>query len=171
MIPFCIILYSSSVIRRQTGSGKTYSMGTSFDNGIHREQQGIVPRFISDLYQQMEAQKSQSPDFQYQVSVSFLELYNEDLIDLLNRQPNQRRRSALGMPTPDAIEVSIREDVFGNIYWSGVREEPCADPEELLRYVALQEPLHVEIRTFVAYIPVKACCRRAHCVEPQVQPI
>ncbi|KAI9284931.1 hypothetical protein BC943DRAFT_352770 [Umbelopsis sp. AD052] len=116
----------------QTGSGKTYSMGTSFDNGIHREEQGIVPRFISDLYQQMEAQKSQSPDFQYQISVSFLELYNEDLIDLLNRQPNQRRRSALGMPPPDSIEVSIREDVFGNIYWSGVREEPCADPEELL---------------------------------------
>jgi hypothetical protein len=109
-------------------------MGTSFDNGIQREQQGIVPRFISDLYTQMEAQKSESPEFQYQVSVSFLELYNEDLIDLLNRQPSQRRRSTLGMPAPDTIEVSIREDVFGNIYWSGVREEPCSDPEELLRY-------------------------------------
>jgi hypothetical protein len=121
------------VLFRQTGSGKTYSMGTSFDNGIQKEQQGIVPRFISDLFRQMEAQKLESPEFQYQISVSFLELYNEDLIDLLSRQPNSRRRSTQGIPVSDTIEVSIREDVFGNIYWSGVREEPCSDPEELLR--------------------------------------
>lgn len=32
-------------------------------------------------------------------------------------------------------EISIREDVQGNIYWSGVREEPCHDPDELLGYL------------------------------------
>ncbi|KAG2174943.1 hypothetical protein INT43_006005 [Umbelopsis isabellina] len=115
----------------QTGSGKTYSMGTSFDNGIQKEQQGIVPRFISDLFAQMEAQKLEMPEFQYEISVSFLELYNEDLIDLLNRPQTSRRRSTQGIPPAESVEVSIHEDVFGNIYWKGVREEPCSDPEEL----------------------------------------
>lgn len=109
-------------------------MGTSFDNGIQKEQQGIVPRFISDLFAQMEAQKLQLPEFQYEISVSFLELYNEDLIDLLNRPQTSRRRSTQGIPAPESVEVSIHEDVFGNIYWKGVREETCSDPEELFRY-------------------------------------
>jgi hypothetical protein len=32
--------------------------------------------------------------------------------------------------------VQIREDIHGGIYWSGVREEPCSSPDELLRYLA-----------------------------------
>lgn len=57
--------------------------------------------------------------------VSFLELYNEDLVDLLN---HQKKRTG--------HEVQIREDVHGQIYWSGVREEACANPNELLQYLS-----------------------------------
>lgn len=75
--------------------------------------------------------------------VSFLELYNEDFVDLLNasaqqQHQNNRKRSnsvshiqAISAP----CEVQIREDVHGQIYWSGVREEQCSSPEELLRYL------------------------------------
>ena len=58
---------------------------------------------------------------EYQVLVSFLELYNEELLDLLNPQSKKK------------CEVQIREDVNGNIYWAGVREEVCETPEELVK--------------------------------------
>ena len=44
-----------------------------------------------------------------------------------------RRRGTTG--TSNNNDISIREDVQGNIYWSGVREEPCNDPDELLGYL------------------------------------
>ncbi|KAI8093344.1 uncharacterized protein BX664DRAFT_357800 [Halteromyces radiatus] len=124
----------------QTGSGKTFSMGTALDGNLHSEQQGIVPRFISDLFERMESKHQSSDD--YQVYVSFLELYNEEFVDLLNTQDtsnfgNNRRRSQSAGSLPNtACEISIREDIQGNIYWTGVREEPCSDPDQLLSLLA-----------------------------------
>lgn len=88
----------------------------------------------------MEHKHQQSTD-DYQVYVSFLELYNEEFVDLLNipepvSSGNQRRRTQSGgFPSGGVIgncDISIREDVQGNIYWTGVREEPCSDPDQLL---------------------------------------
>lgn len=67
--------------------------------------------------------------------MSFLELYNEDFVDLLNassQQFSRKRSNSVNNQTP---EVQIREDVCGQIYWSGVREEPCSSPDDLLRYL------------------------------------
>lgn len=97
---------------------------------------GIVPRFIQDLYHRVDQKKTASANYDYQVLVSFLELYNEDLVDLLNMQQynnHQRRRTQSG---GSICEISIREDVHGNIYWAGVREEPCSNPNELLGFLA-----------------------------------
>lgn len=76
------------------------------------------------MFDRLEDKKNNDPEYESQVYVSFLELYNEDLVDLLNFQQRQR-----------ACDISIRQDVQGNIYWSGVREEPCSDPRELLGYL------------------------------------
>ncbi|KAG1449902.1 hypothetical protein G6F46_010728 [Rhizopus delemar] len=106
----------------QTGSGKTYSMGTALEEHIDSEHQGIVPRFIHDLFHRLAVKKEGGgEEMEYQVLVSFLELYNEDLLDLLNPQSKKK------------CEVQIREDVNGNIYWAGVREEVCETPEELVK--------------------------------------
>lgn len=78
----------------------------------------------------MHERKKQSPDYKFEIYVSFLELYNEELVDLLNPQTSQRKKGGSG--SGGGVEVSIREDVAGNIYWSGVREERCHSPEELL---------------------------------------
>ncbi|KAI7858799.1 hypothetical protein BDC45DRAFT_497663 [Circinella umbellata] len=116
----------------QTGSGKTYSMGTAIDGNIGSEDhQGIVPRFIRDLYERLEQKKATTPNYDYQVLVSFLELYNEDLVDLLNMQQKQQQRQR----TQSNCDISIREDVHGNIYWSGIREETCSSPSELLSFL------------------------------------
>ncbi|KAI9282205.1 hypothetical protein BY458DRAFT_497488 [Sporodiniella umbellata] len=105
----------------QTGSGKTFSMGTALEEeGPH---QGIVPRFVKDLFDRLQDKKKQEPTLEFTVRVSFLELYNEELVDLLNPQCKKK------------CEVQIREDVNGHIYWAGVQEEVCETPEALVKYL------------------------------------
>lgn len=89
-------------------------MGTSTrSDPVH---QGIVPRFTENLFQWI--QNAGDPT-KFKVKVSFLELYHEDIIDLLN--------------TNAAASVNIREDVFGNISWSGVHEQPVGNAADLLK--------------------------------------
>ncbi|CAO3642767.1 unnamed protein product [Cunninghamella blakesleeana] len=118
----------------QTSSGKTYSMGTSLENSVNPEQEGIVPRCILHLYQTLQERMGTIPGFEYEVYVSFLELYNEELIDLLNPYHTHKRKGGVTGTAP--AEVTIREDIAGNIYWSGVKEELCSTPEELLGFLA-----------------------------------
>ncbi|CAO0800621.1 unnamed protein product [Mucor circinelloides] len=104
----------------QTGSGKTYSMGTSTTADLSAEHVGIVPRFAENLFNWVECQQNQCDNnTQYSVKVSFLELYNEDIIDLLNT--NNKNAS-----------ITIRENANGNITWSGVQEELIQGSADLL---------------------------------------
>lgn len=80
----------------------------------------------------MQKRENENPEYRYEIYVSFLELYNEELVDLLNPQTAQRRKSVAGLNSAGSTEITIREDVAGNIYWSGVREERCYSPEDLL---------------------------------------
>ncbi|CAG8438739.1 7862_t:CDS:2 [Ambispora gerdemannii] len=112
----------------QTGSGKTYSMGTAIDgSSITPEHQGIVPRAITYLFRELEARQALDPTFKYEVAVSFLELYNEDLIDLLNPASHENHKKGNKSDT-----IHIREDSNGRIYWLGVKEVTVSSPEELL---------------------------------------
>ncbi|KAJ1977155.1 hypothetical protein H4R34_003696 [Dimargaris verticillata] len=106
----------------QTSSGKTYTMGTGMSDAYALEptQQGIIPRAIHTLFQFLSLQP---PEWvTYQVTVSYLELYNEDLIDLI--------AACQGRPRPP---ITIREDTRGRIYWSGVREEPVYSADDVFR--------------------------------------
>ncbi|KAI8074623.1 hypothetical protein BC940DRAFT_288690 [Gongronella butleri] len=110
-------------------------MGTALDEHLHSEYQGIVPRFIHELFQRLE---SKGHDFQ--VHASFLELYNEEIIDLLNVQESSERRrissNSSGVHGASfhgtTCDINIREDMQGQIYWTGVREEACATPDDLV---------------------------------------
>ncbi|KAG1149520.1 hypothetical protein G6F37_007937 [Rhizopus arrhizus] len=119
----------------QTGSGKTFSMGTGLEATVNPEHEGIVPRCIIDLFRRLREQSESSEEFRYEVYVSFLELYNEELIDLLNPHTAMKKKGNLPA-NASPVEVTIREDIAGNIYWSGVKEEICHSPEELLSFLA-----------------------------------
>lgn len=101
-------------------------MGIGLDavKNLSASESGIVPRFIDSLFKGLE-EKQQSPNYSFQVCVSFLELHNEDLVDLLC--PNVKRK--------EGLNLTIREDSHGNICWSGVREEVVSSPQELMGYV------------------------------------
>ena len=62
--------------------------------------------------------------------MSFLELYNEELIDLLNPQSRENNKQGKS-------ELMIREDINGQIYWAGVKEVEVALSDELLEYAFL----------------------------------
>ncbi|OAD69614.1 hypothetical protein PHYBLDRAFT_91038, partial [Phycomyces blakesleeanus NRRL 1555(-)] len=65
----------------QTGTGKTYTMeGDLSDHaGKHGPEAGIIPRTIYKLFETLDAQGAE-----YSVRVSLIELYNEEIRDLLN---------------------------------------------------------------------------------------
>eukprot|EP00472_Partenskyella_glossopodia_P010666 CAMPEP_0197528996 /NCGR_PEP_ID=MMETSP1318-20131121/27008_1 /TAXON_ID=552666 /ORGANISM="Partenskyella glossopodia, Strain RCC365" /LENGTH=730 /DNA_ID=CAMNT_0043084311 /DNA_START=121 /DNA_END=2310 /DNA_ORIENTATION=- len=71
----------------QTGSGKTYTMSGKEEQigkgGFHDpETDGLIPRSLSYMYAQIKALKSEGKEVS--VSASYLEIYNEQVYDLLN---------------------------------------------------------------------------------------
>ncbi|KAL0106196.1 hypothetical protein PUN28_016124 [Cardiocondyla obscurior] len=72
----CIFAYG------QTGSGKSYTMMGSGDN------KGIIPRLCDNLFDMIA--KQQSSELTYKVEVSYMEIYNEKVHDLLDPKPNKQ---------------------------------------------------------------------------------
>ncbi|CAE6478436.1 unnamed protein product, partial [Rhizoctonia solani] len=108
----------------QTSSGKTYTMSgidldgdpSDPDNGM-----GIIPRAVATIFAKAREQKEErGAAWQCIVKASFIELYNEDLIDLLADDAAGRR------------EVQIREDKDGTIIWGGLREVPVKNVADVL---------------------------------------
>jgi kinesin family protein 4/21/27 len=65
----------------QTGSGKTHTMGTS---GAGAGGAGIIPRAVALLFAELDSAKhSESPPDDIQLNVSFIEIFKEDVRDLL----------------------------------------------------------------------------------------
>ncbi|KAL3674980.1 hypothetical protein V7S43_000905 [Phytophthora oleae] len=86
----------------QTGSGKTHTMQGS-GNGQMR---GIIPRAIEMILQECETLKQQG--WNYVTKVSFLEIYNETLKDLLSMKNNADEK------------LSIKKDARGGVYVPGL---------------------------------------------------
>lgn len=112
----------------QTSSGKTFTMtGIDLDadpndpsNGM-----GIIPRAVSTIFARCRELKQERGDsWQYSLRGSFIELYNEDLIDLLNMEDGAGK------------QVQIREDKQGHIFWEGLREVTVRGPNEVMRYAS-----------------------------------
>ncbi|XP_066595687.1 chromosome-associated kinesin KIF4 isoform X2 [Prorops nasuta] len=89
----------------QTGSGKTYSMGTDYSSV---EDLGVIPRSIEEIFAVMQSKD----DWEFNVKVSFMELYQEQLYDLLtNKQRNQSmvdlREDSRGIKVVGATEQTV----------------------------------------------------------------
>lgn len=96
----------------QTGSGKTHSMGTNY---VGMGEKGIIPRVTYDIFERIKSKE----DWSFKVAVSFIELYQEQLYDLLSDK--QRSKSI----------VDIREE-GKNIKIFGITEREVTNAQETL---------------------------------------
>ncbi|BET02482.1 KISc [Nesidiocoris tenuis] len=90
----------------QTGSGKTFTMGTNYSG---QGELGVIPRVLYEIFEQIEART----DYSFVVSVSFLELYNEALYDLLTDKPKEQsivdmREASDGICIPGLTEKPVK---------------------------------------------------------------
>jgi len=111
----CIFAYG------QTGSGKSYTMmGTP-------TQPGLIPRTCEDLFQRIES--NNSPHISYTVRVSYFEVYNEHVRDLL--APSHT--SSVDHP----YYLKIREHPVEGPYVKDLTDVPVKNYHELLRYMRM----------------------------------
>ncbi len=111
----CIFAYG------QTGSGKSYTMmGTP-------SQPGLIPRTCEDLFQRIDS--NVSPHISYTVRVSYFEVYNEHVRDLLS-PPRLASDS-------HSYYLKIRESPTEGPYVKDLTELSVKNYSELLRYMHL----------------------------------
>lgn len=81
----CFLGYNATILAYgQTGSGKTHTMGTGSTIGLSHEQIGIVPRVFDFIFDELDNRRRQSEFSTFELKVQFLELYGEELHDLLD---------------------------------------------------------------------------------------
>ncbi|KAH9701008.1 kinesin-like protein KIN-5D [Citrus sinensis] len=99
----------------QTGTGKTYTMegGARKKNGEFPSDAGVIPRAVKQIFDILEAQHAE-----YSMKVTFLELYNEEISDLLAlEEPSKFVDDKSKKP------IALMEDGKGGVFVRGLEEE------------------------------------------------
>ncbi|XP_077451927.1 kinesin-like protein KIF21A isoform X2 [Stigmatopora argus] len=133
LIDGCFEGYNATVFAYgQTGSGKTYTMGTGFDVNISDDELGIIPRAVHHLFRGIErrrqaAQEQGSPMPEFKINAQFLELYNEEVLDLFDSVRDGKQKS----------HIKIHEDANGGIYTVGVTTRTVSSEAEMMQCLKL----------------------------------
>jgi kinesin family protein 4/21/27 len=103
-------------------------MGTGFDITVLPQEQGAVPRAVHHIFKGIdrrrdEAISSNLPPPQFELSAQFLELYNEEIIDLFDTTRGSLSASK---------KLKIHENNDGNIYVDGAITQPVSSEGETL---------------------------------------
>uniref|UniRef100_A0A2K5HFD9 Kinesin-like protein KIF21A n=1 Tax=Colobus angolensis palliatus TaxID=336983 RepID=A0A2K5HFD9_COLAP len=136
LIEGCFEGYNATVFAYgQTGAGKTYTMGTGFDVNIVEEEQGIISRAVKHLFKSIEekkhiAIKNGLPPPDFKVNAQFLELYNEEVLDLFDttRDIDAKNKKS---------SIRIHEDSTGGIYTVGVTTRTVNTESEMMQCLKL----------------------------------
>lgn len=112
----------------QTGSGKTFTMGSNFGT-IYTEFEGIIPKVIRSLLDTIRV-KTETSDTQFMITSSFVEIYNEEIYDLLNFDGITMNMANSGTARRDNA-ASLRDDKDGSVMICGVKEIAVQTEEEL----------------------------------------
>ncbi|XP_048448842.1 kinesin-like protein KIF27 isoform X1 [Rhincodon typus] len=99
----------------QTGSGKTYTIGGGHIASFSDELKGIIPRAIHEIFQNI----TENHNVDFDVKVSYIEVYKEELRDLLELQSTSK-------------DIHIREDEKGNTVIIGAKECEVETPDEMM---------------------------------------
>ncbi|RUS72535.1 hypothetical protein EGW08_019702 [Elysia chlorotica] len=101
----------------QTGSGKTFTMG-GYEASLEGDEDamGVIPRILREVFEIIE----QKTDSTFAVKVSYMEIYKEDVLDLL-------------CPQSERCPLSIREEGNGGIKIQGTREISVTGFDETMK--------------------------------------
>uniref|UniRef100_A0AAZ3PMC4 Kinesin motor domain-containing protein n=1 Tax=Oncorhynchus tshawytscha TaxID=74940 RepID=A0AAZ3PMC4_ONCTS len=136
LIDGCFEGYNATIFAYgQTGSGKTYTMGTGFDVNISEEELGIIPRAVKHLFRGIEERRHSAteqgkPVPEFKINAQFLELYNEEVLDLF-----ESKRDVDGKRQKSTIK--IHEDASGGIYTVGVTTRTVTSEAEMMQCLKL----------------------------------
>eukprot|EP00072_Mus_musculus_P070177 XP_017171940.1 PREDICTED: kinesin-like protein KIF21A isoform X12 [Mus musculus] len=136
LIEGCFEGYNATVFAYgQTGAGKTYTMGTGFDVNIMEEEQGIISRAVRHLFKSIDEKKTSAiknglPPPEFKVNAQFLELYNEEVLDLFDttRDIDAKNKKS---------NIRIHEDSTGGIYTVGVTTRTVNTEPEMMQCLKL----------------------------------
>ncbi|XP_067903586.1 kinesin family member 4 isoform X2 [Heterodontus francisci] len=109
--------YNATVLAYgQTGSGKTYSMGGTYTSVQEGDPSvGVIPRVINMLFRMIE----ENSDNDFTLKISYLEIYNEEILDLLH-------------PSREKSQIHIREDPKEGIKIVGLIEKQVITVMEMV---------------------------------------
>uniref|UniRef100_A0A4W5MU25 Kinesin-like protein n=1 Tax=Hucho hucho TaxID=62062 RepID=A0A4W5MU25_9TELE len=103
----------------QTGSGKTFSMGGTYTSAQENEPTvGVIPRVVRMIFHERE----KHTDCEISLTVSYLEIYNEDILDLLCPSVSKDKPST----------INIREDPKEGIKIVGLTERQVMSAHEMV---------------------------------------
>ncbi|XP_053372080.1 kinesin-like protein KIF21A isoform X4 [Clarias gariepinus] len=136
LIEGCFEGYNATIFAYgQTGSGKTYTMGTGFDVSIPEVELGIIPRAVSHLFKGIEQRRQAAteqgrPIPEFKINAQFLELYNEEVLDLFDSARDMESRK-------QKSHIKIHEDASGGIYTVGVTTRTVSSEAEMMQCLKL----------------------------------
>ncbi|KIV94256.1 hypothetical protein PV10_02039 [Exophiala mesophila] len=102
-----------------TGTGKTFSMQGTMTSP------GVIPLAITDIFSYIR----ETPHREFLLRVSYLEIYNEKIHDLLAASVGA------GVGAGQQEEIKLREDSKRGVYASPLKEEIVQSPTQLLRVI------------------------------------
>lgn len=119
------------------------------ENYKHR---GLIPRAISHLFREI----SERPQFACTVRISYLEIYNEQIVDLLSTiNGNDNGNSSVSDPT----NLTVVEDRNGNSHVKGLTVQIANNEEEALNLL-----FEGETNRSIAEHQLNKSSTRSHCI-------
>ncbi|KAA1101208.1 Kinesin-like protein kif21b [Puccinia graminis f. sp. tritici] len=111
LVPFLNGFNSSLIAYGQTGSGKSFTLGSDNDP---TNSDGLIPKTLERLFVNMASLAQKSKNETVELMVSFIEIYNDEIIDLLLNPPSPDSAydlSAFCPPkTQKKVPIKINED-------------------------------------------------------------
>ncbi|XP_043725795.1 kinesin-like protein KIN-5C [Telopea speciosissima] len=116
----------------QTGTGKTYTMegeckrSKSGPSGQLPPEAGVIPRAVKQIFDTLESQHAE-----YSVKATFLELYNEEITDLLAPE----EISKVMLEEKQKKQLPLMEDGKGGVLVRGLEEEIVTSTSEIFNLI------------------------------------
>uniref|UniRef100_A0A3Q3F715 Kinesin-like protein n=1 Tax=Labrus bergylta TaxID=56723 RepID=A0A3Q3F715_9LABR len=128
----------------QTGSGKTYTMTGSKESYKER---GLIPRALQEVFLEVEKRT----EYAFTVHLSYLEIYNETLVDLLS--------SLRGSICPSQRGMVVMEEPGRGVFIRGLSLHPVHREEEALNLM-----FEGEMNRIIGSHALNRNSSRSHCI-------